>query len=55
MDKSILYVCDPDKCIECSKSNCFINDGPCHSTIDPKQAKLDDNGNPIISKDIDTE
>lgn len=54
MSKIVLYACDPNKCVKCSKSNCFINDGPCHSTIDPKEAKLDDNGNPIISEEINT-
>ena len=31
---NILYVCDPDKNIKCSKKNCYLKEGPCHLTRD---------------------
>ena len=32
----ILYPCDPDKNTECKKTSCFINGGPCNSTVDER-------------------
>lgn len=25
-----LYICDPNKNIECNKSHCYLYEGPCH-------------------------
>lgn len=27
-----LYICDPNKNTECSKTSCYINGGPCFHT-----------------------
>lgn len=27
-----MYICDPNKNIECCKTGCFINGGPCYKT-----------------------
>ena len=31
-----VYVCNPAINTECSKTNCYINGGPCSRTLDPK-------------------
>lgn len=28
-----IYMCDPEKNAECTKTGCYINDGPCHLTF----------------------
>lgn len=38
-DRKILFMCSPTKNTECSKTNCYINDGNCYHTIDPRFAK----------------
>lgn len=49
--KKPLYYCDPEKNVECSKSNCKLSDGSkfqdCELTSHPEYAKTDADGNPI--------
>lgn len=35
----LLYMCDPDKNIECKKKNCYTNNGECMQTDNKKYAK----------------
>lgn len=35
-----MYPCDPDKNVECSKTNCYINGGACTETTNPAYRKL---------------
>lgn len=32
-DSGGIYICDPEKNVECTKTGCYINDGPCHLTL----------------------
>ena len=38
--EEILYICDPDKNKECSKTGCHLNNGPCKYTKNPDFSKL---------------
>ena len=42
-----VYVCNPAINTECSKTNCYINGGPCARTLDPKFALTEGTGNMI--------
>lgn len=43
------YLCDITHNAACKKSGCVINGGPCLATLDPKYAKRDKDGNPIVA------
>lgn len=45
--KQPLYLCDPEKNINCTKESCYINSGPCSSTTKPEFAFTNENGEPI--------
>lgn len=34
-----IYMCDPEKNTECTKTGCYINDGPCHFTCNKEFEK----------------
>lgn len=38
-----IYMCDPEKNVDCTKESCHINGGKCYITFDPKCEKEDDN------------
>ena len=50
-DKFPLYLCDPTKNTECSKTSCkFVqNTGECTDTTKKEFAKLDERGEPIVT------
>lgn len=45
LDVALLYICDPKKNTDCSKTHC--GGDMCHNTTDIRYAKVDDNGKPI--------
>ena len=47
MNNPILYSCDPAKNIECRKTGCFQNGGPCHATVNEEYAELSEDKQPI--------
>ena len=52
--KQIVYICDFSKADTCSKEGCwYISQGPCKCTSKKKNAKLDENGKPIVATDLD--
>lgn len=44
----IMYECDREKNVPCTKRSCTIRK-VCSCTKDPKYARLDENGDPIIA------
>ena len=48
-----VYVCNPAINTECSKTNCYINGGPCSRTLDPKFALTEGTGNMIAWFNVD--
>ena len=47
--KIVLYECDPSKNTECGKRCLEQTEYRCHSTVHPEFARLDCNGDPVIS------
>lgn len=45
--KRPLYLCNPEKNINCTKECCYINNGLCSSTTKPEFAFTKENGEPI--------
>ena len=49
---SMFYICDPEKNVECPKTDCLHNSGEerqgCAATAHSQFAKLDRHGNPMI-------
>lgn len=37
--RSFVFECDPKKNTKCDKASCYINGGPCHSTVDEEFKK----------------
>lgn len=48
-----VYVCNPAINTECSKTNCYINGGPCARTLDPRFALTEGTGNMIAWFNVD--
>jgi len=48
-EASALYVCDPLKNINCTKTGCHTHEGPCHNTRHVEFAKTDTKGAPILA------
>lgn len=46
-DGTILYVCDPEKNVTCTKEGCQIFH-ECYCTTHQEFAELDENGNPRV-------
>lgn len=52
--RKVIYVCDPDRAVDCSKEGCwYFSGGPCRCTSKVKYSKLDDKGKPVIATDLD--
>lgn len=54
MKKVILYLCDPDKNTECSKTHCKYKNSKgaeCGNTSKREYAALNENGEPIVVYD----
>ena len=49
--KKVLYLCNPYNNTDCTKEACFLNNGPCHSTLDRDCAIFAD-GLPIINDEF---
>ena len=48
-DMKTYYYCDWEKRNKCDNSPwCVGNDGPCELTLNPKLAKIDETGSPIV-------
>lgn len=49
-----IYICDPDRAIECSKEGCwYLSGGPCKCTSKIKFAKRDLVGKPVVASNLD--
>ena len=49
-----IYVCDPDRNVDCSKEGCWlISKGPCRCTTNKRAAKIDISGKPVIASDME--
>ena len=46
-DPSQLYYCDPSKNVECRKTNCYKNGGPCYLVVDEQYAMTNGDGLPL--------
>ena len=53
-DPSQLYYCDPSKNVECRKTNCYKNGGPCYLVADERFAGTDGDGWPLRNDQMDT-
>lgn len=47
-----VYLCNPDSNKDCTKEGCFLNKGPCHSTLNRDCAVFAD-GYPIVNDEIE--
>lgn len=45
--KQPLYLCNPEKNVNCTKESCYTNNGPCSSTTKPEFAFTNENGESI--------
>ena len=50
--KKVVYLCNPDSNKDCTKTGCFLNKGPCHSTLNRDCAAFAD-GYPIVNDEFD--
>lgn len=50
--KKVIYLCNPDSNKACTKEGCFLNNGPCYSTLDRDCAVFAE-GYPIINNELD--
>lgn len=47
--RKIIYYCDPDKRIDCKKTNCkYLNEGECNGTSDESLALRSADGRPLV-------
>ncbi len=51
--KKVLYLCNPYNNKDCTKEGCFLNNGPCHSTLD-RDCAIFVEGLPLINDEYDT-
>lgn len=50
--KKVVYLCNPDSNKDCTKEGCFLNKGPCRSTLDRDCAVFAD-GYPIVNDEVE--
>lgn len=50
--KKVVYLCNPDGNKDCTKEGCFLNKGPCHSTLNRDCAVFAD-GYPIVNDEVE--
>ena len=48
-EQRVIYLCDVNRNVKCTKEGCVINGGPCCSTSEIDNSWRDINGDPIIS------